>query len=662
VKNSAAYNVFEPGMAAYYHGMSLLRAVTACALIAACGSSAPTRVRKPGDEYLQAIRFEGVEHVNQQNLLASLGLKRNLDRQGTIDEYQLSLDVNRIRGLYERRGFFEAKVTPRVERHGSAQTLVFRVVEGPRATATVMIRGLPPEVPYADARALIPVANNADYDYDLFDEAKTPLLAMVENAGYAHARLDAQALVDRAKHRVTLQYDIDPGPKVVFGKVSISGVNVELADAARNRLPFNEGDPYSTKAVAQAEQAILGTGRFAGVRLDVDPTSESTVLPVKLALTEQKRWALGLGGGAAFDPLNYQARLRGYLKHAGWPTPLTTLGVEFRPALTVLRDNCAFLDVLRCPREPRIRLIGTATQQDFLRRDTVGSLEGGLDYLQIEAYTMQGARAKVGIEAPFRSRRVVAQLGWQFAYYAFDQFTLVAPDPMDPMKLVGDPTLIDVTGTGKPERLGAFSEVLSIDLRDSADSPHLGGYAELRITHGGRYAGGAFDYFQLMPDLRGYLPLGSAVLAAHARLGLIFGDVPPTERFYSGGASTQRGFPERHLSPFVTGRDSDGNVTSVPVGGAGLLETGLELRVPFKLFDIPMGAGVFLDGGDVTLEPADLDVTNLHWATGVSLRPYYFRGLGPLRLDVAYRLNRTGMGEPLAGSHWSFIFGLGEPF
>ena len=54
-------------------------------------------------------------------MLAGLGLKRNLDRQGTIDEYQLGLDVNRIHDLYERRGYFQVTVTPRVERHGDAQ-------------------------------------------------------------------------------------------------------------------------------------------------------------------------------------------------------------------------------------------------------------------------------------------------------------------------------------------------------------------------------------------------------------------------------------------------------------------------------------------------------------------------------------------------------------
>jgi outer membrane translocation and assembly module TamA len=52
----------------------------------------------------------------------------------------------------------------------------------------------------------------------------------------------------------------------------------------------------------------------------------------------------------------------------------------------------------------------------------------------------------------------------------------------------------------------------------------------------------------------------------------------------------------------------------------------------------------------------------LHWATGVSFRPYYLP-IGPIRLDLAYRLNRTdGPKDPLPGNHWAFIFSLGEAF
>jgi len=379
------------------------------------------------------------------------------------------------------------------------------------------------------------------------------------------------------------------------------------------------------------------------------------VLPVKIVLQEAKRWELRLGGGVGFDTLTYQVRGRGSLTHDGWPTPLTTLAAEFRPILSVPRENCIYFDVWNClDPQVRARLIGSATQKDFLRRDVEASLEGGLDFLQLEAYTMQGARARLGVEIPFLAKRVQARVGWQFAYYQFDDFALVEAGQPNPL-------LVMKTGTGEPERLGAFSETIAVDFRDNPISAHKGIYAEVRVTQGGAYAGGAFDYVQVIPDVRLYAPLGSAVLAARGRLGAILGDVAPSERFYGGGASSHRGFPERYLSPTVRGLDSDMHLKTVPIGGAGVIETGVELRAPFEIFDFPLGVAAFLDGGDVTEEPDQLDVAHLHWAAGISLRPVYLP-IGPIRLDFAWRLNRTGATEPLPGERFSFTFSLGEAF
>src|SRR5262249_27686451 len=97
---------------------------------------------------------------------------------------------------------------------------------------------------------------------------------------------------------------------------------------------------------------------------------------------------------------------------------LTTLGVELRPAVLVSRDTCPLSDAFSCY-DTRTRLIGTASQQDFLQRDLRADLEGGVDYLQLEAYTVKGERARIGLSRPFANHVVDVHVGWQFAYYTF---------------------------------------------------------------------------------------------------------------------------------------------------------------------------------------------------------------------------------------------------
>lgn len=629
---------------------SRLIAVVIAVAAVACGSSQTRRPRRAGAEYLKAIEITGNTAFEDEDLIRGLSLYRAQQGGRGIDEYQLGLDVQRIQGAYLKRGYLSVVVKPQVTRARNAATLIFRITEGPRATATVEITGLPETIPAEQARALVPIEDGAPFEYGRFDAAKGALLTLLENAGYAHAQLNASVLADRANNRATLRYAIDAGPRVTFGTIEIAGATGELADAIRNRIEIEPGSPYSTSAVAAAQQAIYGIGRFSSVRVEVDRAELAAVVPVRITVEEAKRWEARGGIGAGIDSLTYQARLRFLLTHAGWPTPLTTLGTEFRPALTALRDKCTWYEVWDCNLQPRIRLLGTAVQQDFIRAGVQADMEGGLDYLALEAYTMQGARMRIGIGTPLLQRRLHLRVGWQIAGYDF----------VDISDAVDNDTRARI-GIDRFQRLGAFTQGIVIDYRDSPVSPRLGAYAELRIAEGTIAAGGAFDYVQLTPDVRGYIPLGRTVLAARARLGVIHGEVPPTERYFAGGAASQRGFAERRLAPEAMGLDEENNPISVVIGGAASIETGLELRTQFKPWGVRLGVVAFLDGADVAESFDALDATNLHWAVGVGIRPYYLP-VGPIRIEVAYRLNRTGAGEPSAGDHWNYLFGVGEAF
>jgi translocation and assembly module TamA len=155
------------------------------------------------------------------------------------------------------------------------------------------------------------------------------------------------------------------------------------------------------------------------------------------------------------------------------------------------------------------------------------------------------------------------------------------------------------------------------------------------------------------------MPRAPIVLAARARAGRIFGDLPITLRYFSGGASRHRGFAERRLAPTLVG-EVDGSMRAVPIGGAELVETNLELRTRItKIRGMGVGGVAFLDGGDCTGKN-QIDLADLHWAAGAGARLYTM--VGAIRLDIGYRLNRTGPGNPDAGSRWAFHLSLGEAY
>jgi outer membrane protein assembly factor BamA len=625
------------------------------ALSSACAHGGPHRY--PDDDRLTKVAFEGNKQLSDHTLLAGLALHRVLRRGGALEPYLVQVDADRIRGEYLRKGYFDVDVRSRVERKGDTATVIYTIEEGVRAVTRTVITGLPDDVRVAKVRAQLPLEDGKPFDYASYDQAKAPLLAVIQDAGYAHAQLETSVVADRAAHTAIIELAYTPGPKCTFGAIDVTGVRGELERAVRERVTFAPGQTYSTQAILDTQRNLYGFGRFSTVQVRPDKAG-GKVVGVQIAVAQSARHEVKLGGGFGLEPTSYEVRGRAGYSIAGWPFPLDTATLDLRPAYAVLRDGSSS--------EPRIRALGKLERQDLFWTYTRSSIEAGYNYLTVEAYTSYGPLARLGFETPLGSDKLVLRVGWGIEAVGFRNISGLI-----------EPALRAQLGLDRDERIGAYQQGLIVDLRDHPIAPKLGAYGELRTTEGTKYAGSTYDYVSAVSDLRGYAPLvGGAVLAAHVRFGAIYGDVPATERLFAGGANSQRGFSERRLAPSRAGsvreRDLDQLCTqddmpedctsrTVPYGGAGMIEASIEARVPITTIkDMPLGAVVFLDGGDVTEAPGQLDPTDLHWAIGGGLRLLTL--VGPVRLDVGYRLNRTGAMDPVPDSHFAYHLTIGEAF
>ena len=446
---------------------------------------------------------------------------------------------------------------------------------------------------------------------------------------------------DRVRHIAVIRLVIEPGPRSRFGALELNGVDGDLAEAVRARLRVREGDPYSPSRIAESRAALYEMGRFSTVRIDTDLGAHDAVIPISIDVTQAKPRELRLGAGVGMNPAFYEVRGRAGYTVAGWPTPLNTSRVELRPAVVRLRDEPET--------DPRLEALAGIERLDLFRPRMRGDIEVGFDYVSIEAYTSVGPRLRVGLRTPLFRQRVHVAAGWQLQALQFRDLHPALDD-----------ALIDELGLRGNYVLGFYDQSLIVDLRDDPVAPRLGVYGELKLEEGTQAAGGELTYLKVLPELRGYLPIGPVVLAARARYGEVLGDLPVTRRFFGGGANSQRGFPERRLAPFAT-RDVEGTSRTVPYGGGALIEVGAELRFPLgSIRGFEVGGAVFVDGGDVRERRADLDPLDVHWASGTGLR--LATPVGPFRFDVGYRLNRFGGGEPLPGDRLAFHISLGEAF
>lgn len=619
-------------------------------LVAACG--APARVQTPAADRIAAIRIVGNQALPTGELEPALALHDAIGDGAAIDPFVLAADINRIRAAYLKRGFFEVEVTARVDRGaGASPVVVFHVVEGRRATTRVEVTGLPPELAIAQVRALVALPEGAPFDYAAYEEAKQPLTQLVVNAGYAHAAVRSSVLADPTGATATLRYDIAAGVRCTFGAVRFpDGMPQTLRDAVRARLAFAPGDRFSQRALDESQAAIYEIGRFSSARFVTEGAAGDPVVAISVELVEASRYELHLGGGVGYDPLNWELRGLGGFGITPAALPLLTVSTDARVAVTT-PHQIDFDQLL-----PKISALVALRYLDLLWPRMRGEAELGASYQTVEAYTWTGEHVGLAIAAPLGPRWLQLRIGWVLEELEFTSPSL-ALDADTQARLRLD----------HPQRRGAYQASLQLDLRDNPIEPHRGAFLDLRATYGTPAAGGDLTYLQLTPEAHGYLSIGAGiVVAARARVGAIYGDVPVTERYFSGGTSGQRGFAARQLSPLASATTPDGVVHTVAIGGAGLLETGIELRRRLgTLASYPVGINVFLDGADVTETPGQLDPSNLYWAAGVGgwAKPV---GDFKVRIDLGYRLNERGPDDPLRARRWfdklAFALGIGEAF
>ncbi|HEX5715477.1 MAG TPA: BamA/TamA family outer membrane protein, partial [Thermoanaerobaculia bacterium] len=130
------------------------------------------------------------------------------------------------------------------------------------------------------------------------------------------------------------------------------------------------------------------------------------------------------------------------------------------------------------------------------------------------------------------------------------------------------------------------------------------------------------------------------------------------ERFFAGGANTHRAYGRDDLGlrgqTLILRPDRVGDQEDdfAAVGGTGLFLFNLEYRFP--LFGA-VGGTVFYDAGNVWADWRDMDPADLKGGAGVGVR--YLSPIGPLRLDIGWKLDR----EP-GEKDFAVSVSFGNPF
>ena len=593
-----------------------------------------------------------------------------------LDEALLERDLERVERFYRARGRYEAKVTAaRVIWTGRDSVRIEIVVsEGlpvrvgaPAGALAVQLAGLETVDDTATVAAIISASPKPGVilDEDDYERAKRQMSRLLVDSGYAYARVSGQSDIDLARHEARLRFEIDAGPRAVFGPVRITGLRAIPEDKVRASLLIAPGAPYSAEAIEDARRALVNLGVFAAVNVEAD-TSDRRVraVPVNFTVRETAPRTVRLGGGARLDSLALSGSLTASWEHDNFLGGLRRLALEARPGVVLFPTRMSEFPNLQAPDRAMLQgsLSGRFTQPSFIEGRTRGLLSASLDLHpllytdtlpeeQVIGYLELATRA--GLERPFLSHRLflTPALNWQAAL------------PLDYRELSfgqrSPPATITI-----PNLFITYPELVArYDLRDDPLDPRHGLLLAASLQMALPTLGGSVSDVRVRPEARFYVTKSKLTLAVRATTGLLFPgnyELSPVDSpqhgidqqilrfrgFFSGGPFSNRGYAYQGVGlhePLVfstEGRVRCG-VQSLdprclrPVGGLTLWEASVELRFPLGFLS-PLGAVVFLDSSDVRSDVADFSLGTPHLAPGFGLR--YPTPVGPVRLDLGYRV------------------------
>jgi len=610
---------------------------------AACGPSIVEQAKRSARPYeITDVTLEGVERFDEPTLLSYLHLGESSSwpwgDAAWYGEALVRTDSDRIVELYRAFGFFDVRVDGiDLQPVGDDEAhVIIRVREGPPTrVGTTTVEGIEP------SRVSSPPRSGDPFDLERLSDAREALLAELREDGHGLASVEDSAQVDAHTRRADVRFEVRPGPVVILGEVSVSGLADVPEGPVLDSVRFAPGLRYHPLVVERVEQSIYGLDVFSSVVASFGQPGSDGRSPLVVRVEERAPSDLKLGVGLGFQPTRWEQRVSARYQHHNLLGTLTKLRLHVRAGWAQLPTPWAPLAT-----GPLATLAPTLERKGLLERELLWTLSPAFDLGIEEGYRWHRERGQIGVTRFFWGK-LRASLRHTVEY--FDFFDL-------------DPTLDGHrTQLGRDFRDPYLVSYPTLDLRlflaDDLFAPEDGVVVGATWDVAGGPFGGDFSFHRIRPSVAVYWRPGPIQLAARAEAGLILpygadAGAPISLKYKLGGANTVRGWGADRLSPQV--RDC-ADCSGIPVGGDTLVLGNLEVRVP--LFH-PVELAAFLDVGDV--ENAELTwlVDQWQYSAGGGLRAV--TPIGRFRVDIAKRLNDSDRfpKEP----PWGFHLALGEAF
>ena len=644
---------------------------------------------------IQAISVEGAKELDADDLLAAIATKTG----AVLNPRVLADDMGKIRELYRKDGFYNAKVDYKLDQADAKRARLNIVVdEGNKLYVTdIIIQGAKQLEP-SELKSQLALSERGMFSWvtgsgilreEILDRDAAALEAYYGNRGFLNAKV-GQPEVQYSDKGITVTFQVEEGTRYKVASVNFSGdmiaapadlnTVVALDDLAKSKEFFDRSvmrsdlqkltEHYSNFGYAFAEADVKMARNEEDSSLDITYVmSKGTMVSINRVLIE--------GNSKTRDNvIRREMRLAdGDLYN----------GSQLRRSNTRL-NKLDFFETVEITPEPT----GSPNALNLrvkVKEKPTGQFSAGVGYSsysqvffsgQVLERNLFGMGYQLGFTGTISARSADytatfwnphyddTNLGMGLSLYnKMDEYSDYDKKSVGGRLLFGYP-LGEYTNLSWHYRLEQYtiedveddadkvikdiegdnwaSSVYASIKRDTTDrriNPTKGTTYQFSTEYGGGVLGGDDDFIKYIADTNHYYPIFlETIIHLHAQAGYIMEngseEIPPFERFYLGGMNSVRGYEERSISPLYDDKDaSEGYDEGDEKGGNKSFFFNAEYLVPIHKEMGILGL-VFFDTGNAWDDEESVDF-DLYSSVGAGVR--WYSPLGPLRLEYGYPLD-----------------------
>ncbi|MCL2824633.1 MAG: BamA/TamA family outer membrane protein, partial [Polyangiaceae bacterium] len=505
------------------------------------------------------------------------------------------------------------------------------------------------------------------------EQARRRIIDTYKELGYAYAEVRATLDLSPDRTRARARFVINESLQVIVDRIVVVGAQRTSESLILGRVSLRVGQPYRSSDIRKSEERIATLGTFASVSISLQdpyvPARRKTVLihvqeRLPQYLEVRPGFSTGEGVRAQFE--------YGHLNIAGQAIRFTLrLRVSYLPDILILDDAVrANLNTLRLSQ----RLERHNTASILFPEIGLGPLISlNFDGIDVRSNARDFGLSKNAFAATlnFRPFRTLS-LGLGGSLERNDVAIFEDQSVLEYLQRPGvtsDLRRLLLAPDGLTYAVAQLATI-SWDKRDNSLDAKRGTLIGGAVEHVRAFPGSdnpnslLSDSLRVSTTISAYYPLTRKGLsvAGSIRAGRVFqlksgSETYPDRLFFLGGADSIRG----HLRDSVVPQDiaqrildsspNDPNqltINQVAIrGGNVYINPRFELRIPLSTI---VQTTLFLDTGNLWVEPSAINPANLRYAAGSGLR--IATPIGPLAFDYGINIDRRPW-EDFGAFHFS---------